>query len=127
MSRSQSFRSLLMAALLCGIMAGGVAAERFDPLQALSELTDAAAYGTSDSELPAPGLTTVAAVIELDLRAVRFATSVSTARVQQERTNASGPCRLRSTANDSAEIAVRARLLHGGIHSSSLGTPPPQS
>lgn len=127
MARLQSFRSLSMAALLCGIVAGGVAAERPDPSQALPEQTNAAAYGTSDSTAPAPGFTTVATVLELDLRGVRLATVVSPARVQQSRATAPTLCRLRATVNDSAGIAVRARLLHGGIHNSSLGTPPPQS
>jgi hypothetical protein len=127
MSRSRSFRSLLLAALLCGAFAGRAAAEPIDQPPPPSDLIEADANGTSDSAPPAQGLTAVATEVELDLRGVRVGTFVSTARVQQSRPQRPWLWWTRTTPRDSADIAVRDRLLRGGIHSSSLGTPPPQS
>lgn len=127
MSRFQSFRSLFLAALLCGAFAGGAAAESVGGPTPPSDLIEADADGTSHSALPAHSLTSVATVVEMDLRGVRVAKVVSIPRVQRSRPEGPGFWFARTTASASADIAAHARLLRGGIHSSSLGTPPPQS
>ncbi len=124
MPRLRLFRVLLIAALLSvGHAAAahavtGEVTERAELAPSLSHITGAA--------LPAHLVVSAAMLAEFDLRGVRPTPSVHSSRNRFRRLH--GRRRLSSTAScePGADYAA-ARLLRGGIDSSSLGTPPPQS
>lgn len=118
------FRVLLSAALLsvghaaAAHSATGGATERAELAPSSSHITGAA--------LPAHVVVSAAMLAKLDLRGVRPASSVHSGRDRSRRL----PARRRPSSAASCEPGADyapARLLRGGIDSSSLGTPPPQS
>jgi hypothetical protein len=124
MPRLRVFRVVLAAALLsvCAAAAAhaapGEAATQADLVSPSSHI--------SGVPLPAHGVVPAAPPRQLELRGVRPATTV---HGRGHRPRSAYGCRAapRGPPREPRAGYAVARLLRGGIHSSSLGTPPPRS
>lgn len=123
MARLRIPRVLYIAALLCVGHAPATHASAGAPAEQ-AELV-ASAGDVTGAALPAQ-VNSAVGLFALDLRSVP-----PLPRVQRSRDRVCGQHGIRSsqgsTAREPATGRVAARLLRGGIDSSSLGTPPPQS
>lgn len=124
MSRFLLLRVLFAVALLSG---GGAPAVHGSHPEPTVEAELVSTRGDSaGAALRASGLTTLVRLVEPDGRGGRFSGTVQTAREHNRVLHAAGRAR-GSSGRKAFYSDLAARLLRGGIDSSTLGTPPPQS